>query len=73
MLQDYCTVQKHNQWFEESSVCLECSLPLVSFFHPDIIEPPSDIKFGEILGSSEFIDEFGDERERVFVLDRHHV
>ena len=40
---------------------------------PDIVEPPSDIKLGEVLGSSEFIDEFGDERERVFVLDCHRV
>ena len=31
--------EKHNQWFEESSVCSERSLPLISFFHPDIVEP----------------------------------
>jgi len=65
--------KKHNQQFEESSVCSERSLPLISFFHLDIVEPPSDIQFGEVLGSSEFIDEFGDEREWVFVLDCHHV
>jgi len=65
--------KEHNQWFEESSVCSECSLLLISFFHPDIVEPPSDIQFGEVLGSSEFIDEFGDERERLFVLDCHCV
>ena len=65
--------KKHNQQFEKPSVCLERSLPLVSFFYLDIVEPPSDIKFGEVLGSSEFIDEFGDEREQVFVLDHHRV
>jgi len=54
-------------------VVANSSLPLISFFHPDIVEPPSDIKFGEVLGSSEFSDEFGDEREWVFVLDCHRV
>jgi len=58
---------------KESPVCLECRLPFVSFLYVDIVEPPSDIKFGEVLGSPEFIGEFGDERERVFVLDCHCV
>jgi len=58
---------------QRASVCSECSLPLIFFFHLDIVEPPSDIKFGEVLGSSEFIDEFIDEREWVFVLDCHCV
>jgi len=65
--------KKHNQQFEEPSVCSECSLPLIFFFHLDIVEPPLDIKLGEVLGSSEFIDEFRDEREWVFVLDHHCI
>ena len=40
--------KEHNKWFVESSVSLECGFPFITFFHPDVIETPSDIKFSEV-------------------------
>jgi len=44
-------------------------------FHssPYIIETPADIQFGEVPGSAELGDEFGDEGERIFILDSYGV
>jgi len=39
----------------------------------DIIETPADIQFCEILGSAELGDEFGDEGERIFILNSYSV
>jgi len=38
-----------------------------------IIEAPADVEFCEVLGSTELRDEFGDERERVSVLDGYGI
>jgi len=38
-----------------------------------IVETPLDVKFCEVLGSAELGDEFGDERERISVLDGHGI
>jgi len=38
-----------------------------------IIETPVDIQFCEIPGSAELGDEFGDEGERIFILDSYGV
>jgi hypothetical protein len=36
--------EEHHHWFEESSVCFECGLPLVAIVDADVIVPPVDIK-----------------------------
>ena len=36
-------------------------LPFISFFHSDIVETPTDIKFGKVLSPLQFINELGDE------------
>jgi len=51
----------------------ELSIQVETYYILAVNIIPTDIKFGEVLGSSEFIDEFGDEREWVFVLDCHRV
>ena len=65
--------EEHYQWFEETSVRSESSLPLVTFFHLNIIETPSDVQFGEVLGAPELSDQFGNEQEWVLVFDHYHI
>ncbi|KIO01583.1 hypothetical protein M404DRAFT_149811 [Pisolithus tinctorius Marx 270] len=45
------------------------SLPLVSFLHVNIVVSPSEIHLSEELTPLELIDELGDKRERVCILD----
>ena len=60
--------KEHNKWFVETSVSSECGFPFITFFHPDVIEAPSDIEFSEVLSPLQLVDEFGDEGQRVFIL-----
>jgi len=48
-------------------------LPLISGLDAYIIETPADIQFCEIPGSTELGDKFGDEGERIFILDGYSV
>jgi len=65
--------EKHYEGFEEATVGVEGRLPFVSGLDVYIIETPADIQFCEIPGSAELGDEFGDEGERVSVLDGYGV
>src|ERR1700761_9355090 len=65
--------EEHDQRLEKSVIGLERCLPLVPLFHPDIVKPPTDIQFSEILCSLKLVNELGDEGKRVFVLDHHGV
>jgi len=60
--------------------------PLVMFFglmnsparskpmmNTNVVIPPSNVKLGEDSGIFEFVDDVGDKRERVLVLDRERV
>jgi len=51
----------------------ESHLPFISGLDAYIIEAPTDIEFCEVLGSTELRDEFGDERERLSVLDGYGI
>jgi len=51
----------------------ESRLPFISGLDAYIIEAPTDVEFCEVLGSAELRDEFGDERERVLVLDGYGI
>jgi hypothetical protein len=44
---------------------MESGLPFVAFPDPDIVEPPSDIKFREEPGSLQSVNEIIDQREHV--------
>ena len=59
--------EKHDQWFEKSSVGFECGFPFISFFHSDIVVSPLDIKLGKPLFSNELTDEFLNEREGIVI------
>ena len=65
--------EKHYKGFEEATVGVEGCLPFISRLDAYIIETPADVQFCEVLGSTELRDEFGDERERISVLDSYGI
>jgi len=65
--------KEHHERFEEAAIGMEGCLPFISGLDTYIIETPLDVKLCEVLGSAELGDEFGDEGERVPVLDSYSV
>jgi len=65
--------EEHNERFEEASVHLKYSLPLVTFLDANIVEPLSNVKFGEVLRFSEFRNKLWDEWKWVLVLHSHGI
>ena len=65
--------EEHHKRFEEAIVGTEGHFLFISGLDAYIIETPLDIKFCEVLGFTELGDEFGDEEERVPVLDSYSV
>ena len=64
--------KEHHQGLKQPSVGSEGSLPLI-LTDPDIIVPPLNIQFGEVLHPSELVYEFRNERNWVLVLDSYCV
>ena len=62
--------EEHHQGFKQSPVHAEGSLPFVPIPHSDVVIPPSDVKFGEVPGPSEGLDEVINEGKWVLVF--HH-
>jgi len=52
--------KEHDGGLKKAFVGDKGCFPLVSVFDADVVVAPPDIKFGEDLGVSEFIDEIGD-------------
>ena len=50
--------EKHDGWFEKSSVGPESRLPFTTFSHPDIVVAPSYVQGSEVLGFLQLVDEF---------------
>ena len=65
--------EEHDKQFEQAAVGLKGCLPLVTFLYPNIVEPSSDVEFGEVLGAAEFGDEFWDKRQQVLVFYCHGI
>jgi len=65
--------KEHHEGFKEAAIGMEGRLPLISGLDVHIVEPPPDIKFCEVLGSSELGDEFRDEGERIPIFDGHGI
>jgi len=63
--------KEYHERFKEATVGVEGCFPFISGLDVYVIEIPVDIKFCEVLGSMELGNKFGDEGERVFVLDSH--
>ncbi len=71
--QAVCETEEHNEWFEQSAVCSEGSLPFVTFLDADIVEAPPNIQLHEVLGSAELCYQFRNKWERIFVLHGHGI
>src|ERR1700759_5344580 len=54
--------KEHDKWFKQASIGSEGCFPFISFLHSDIVVPPPNIKFGEVLGFFEFVDQVRNER-----------
>jgi len=65
--------KKYYEGFKEALVGTEGYFPFISGLDVYIIETPADVQFCEVLGSTELRDEFGDEGERISVLDSYGV
>ena len=65
--------EEHHERLEETAVDAEGHFPFISGLDTYVIETLSDIKFCEVPGSTELGDKFGDERERVPVLNGYDV
>jgi len=65
--------EEHYKGFEEAVIGAEGCLPFISGLDTYVIETLFDVKLCEVLGSAELRDEFGDEGERVPVLDGYGV
>ena len=65
--------KEHHERFKEAAVGTEGHLPFVPRLDAYIIEVLVDVKFHEVPGSAELKDEFGDEREKVSVLDSYGI
>jgi len=65
--------KEHNKRFKEASFHSKHGLPLITFLDVNIVEPPSNVEFGEVLRSSEFCNKLWDEREWVLVLHGHSI
>ena len=61
--------EEHHCWFKKSQGGDKGSFPLVFFTNTDVVISPPDVKFCEEGGILHVVDEFGDEQQRVCVLD----
>ena len=41
--------KEHDGWLKQPLVSLECSLPLIPFLDPHVVESPSEVKYSEEL------------------------
>ena len=51
----------------------ECHFPAIIGMNENVVVSPSDINLHEILGRAEFIEERGNKRKRIGILDRFGV
>jgi hypothetical protein len=65
--------KKHHQRFLEAVIGMKHCLPFISHFHPHILVPPPHIKFSEELCAPKLIHQFGNEGERIVILDHNGV
>src|ERR1700677_4868463 len=61
--------EEHDRRFKAASVHSEGGFPFVSFFDSKIVITPPKIHFGKVFRTSEFVDEFRDERKGVIILN----
>ena len=65
--------EEHHEGFEEATIGTEGYFPFISGLDAYIIEAPVDVEFCKVFSSMELRDKFGDEEERISVLDSHGI
>jgi len=65
--------KEHYQGFEQALIGLEGCLPLISRLNADVVQTPANVQLSEVSDSAKLRHEFGDEWERVLILDRHGI
>jgi len=65
--------EEHHKGFEEATIGAKGCFPFISGLDVYIIEVPANVEFCEVFSSAELRDKFGDEGERISVLDGHSV
>jgi hypothetical protein len=66
--------KEHHHWFEQTAICLECGLPLVTIADPNIVITPADIQLRKerrpaAMHSRELIHELPDEQKQGSISD----
>src|ERR1700677_1190632 len=61
--------EEHDCWFKAASICGKSGFPFVSFLDAKIVVSPLKIYLGEEFRTSEFVDEFGDKRKGIIILN----
>jgi hypothetical protein len=61
--------EEHDCWFEQAFIGNESSFPFISFFDPDVVVAPSDVKFGVEGAAAQAVNEFWNEWKWVCVAD----
>ena len=54
--------KKHHRWFKQPQRRNESSLPLIPFFDPDVVIPPSYVELGKEGKLAKVVNEIGDKR-----------
>ena len=62
--------EEHDKWFIQSTICPEGCLIFISLLNADIVETPLQVELGEVLGSSQSVQNVRDEWQWVGVLHR---
>src|SRR5882762_8927482 len=65
--------EKHYKWFKHSAIGFECGFPLISGTDTNIVIAPSNIELCEDSSGFEFIDDVGNQRERILIFNRERV
>jgi len=65
--------KEHDDRFVEAGGSDKCRLPSIIRVDKDIVISPSDINLGKVFGGAEFVKQWGNQWERVGILDRFGI
>jgi len=68
-----CHVKKHYKELTKTSVGMESSLPFISRFDLNIVQPPIDIQLCKVLSSLKLRNKLWNEQKQILVLDSYKV
>jgi hypothetical protein len=59
----------HDEGLKKSEGALKDGFPFITFFNVNVVVSPSDIEFGKVTGTLEFINEIGNQGQRCGVFN----